>query len=88
MKNSLQQLQKAIIGEIGMSTELEELAQSLFVGGIPFVWRKLAPHTQKSLANWLVRKKRESKKKTYPFLFGEIAALPSALRPIYKLDQS
>jgi hypothetical protein len=55
MKQSLLLLQKALVGEIGMSLELEELAQSLFIGGIPSVWRKLAPDTQKSLANWLVR---------------------------------
>ena len=54
MKQSLLLLQKALVGEIGMSLELEELSQSLFVGGIPSVWRKLAPDTQKSLANWLV----------------------------------
>lgn len=55
MKSSLQQLQKALVGEIGMSLELEELSQALFVGSIPALWRKLAPETQKSLANWLVR---------------------------------
>jgi dynein heavy chain, axonemal len=67
MKQSLLLLQKALVGEIGMSTELEELAQSLFVGGIPSVWRKLAPDTQKSLANWLVLFKSSSY--LFSFLF-------------------
>jgi dynein heavy chain len=53
MRISLRDLQRALVGEIGMSAELDELAFSLFNGALPGVWRKLAPATEKSLGAWL-----------------------------------
>lgn len=37
-----------------MSSELDDVARSLFLGLIPNIWRKLAPDTLKSLGNWMV----------------------------------
>lgn len=37
-----------------MSSELDDVARSLFIGNIPHIWRKLAPDTLKSLGNWML----------------------------------
>jgi len=49
---------KALAGEVGMSSELDEVARALFNGHIPVIWRKLAPDTLKSLGNWMIHFKR------------------------------
>ncbi|XP_055003053.1 dynein axonemal heavy chain 10 [Sorex araneus] len=54
MSRSLAELQRALAGEVGMSSELDDVARSLFIGSIPHIWRKLAPATLKSLGNWMV----------------------------------
>ncbi len=36
-----------------MSSELDEVAKSLFNGQLPNIWRKLAPATLKSLGSWM-----------------------------------
>ncbi|XP_058137242.1 dynein axonemal heavy chain 10 [Dasypus novemcinctus] len=54
MSKSLVELQRALAGEVGMSSELDDVAKSLFVGHIPNIWRKLAPDTLKTLGNWMV----------------------------------
>ena len=53
MALSLQDLQRALIGEIGMSDELDSLGDSLFNGFIPRMWLRLAPDTQKPLGGWM-----------------------------------
>jgi len=53
MKLSVNVLQKALAGEVGMSAELDEIAKALFNGQIPGSWRRLAPDTLKNLANWI-----------------------------------
>uniref|UniRef100_A0AAY5K1P1 AAA+ ATPase domain-containing protein n=1 Tax=Esox lucius TaxID=8010 RepID=A0AAY5K1P1_ESOLU len=58
MGRSLAELQKALAGEVGMSSELDEVARALFSGMIPAIWRKLAPDTLKSLGNWMIHFKR------------------------------
>ncbi|KAM4590913.1 dynein axonemal heavy chain 10 isoform 1-T1 [Odontesthes bonariensis] len=58
MQLSLAELQRALAGEVGMSSELDEVAQALFNGHIPGIWKKLAPDTLKSLANWMSHFKR------------------------------
>jgi dynein heavy chain len=54
MKISLVTLKKALAGEVGMSNELDDVARTLFNGQIPFIWRRLAPDTLKSLGNWML----------------------------------
>ncbi|KAM3867513.1 dynein axonemal heavy chain 10 [Diretmus argenteus] len=54
MQRSLAELQRALAGEVGMSSELDEVAQAFFNGHIPAIWRKLAPDTLKSLGNWII----------------------------------
>lgn len=49
---------QALAGEVGMSSELDEVARALFNGQIPAIWRKLAPDTLKSLGNWMIHFKR------------------------------
>lgn len=58
MQLSLAELQRALAGEVGMSSELDEVARSLFNGHIPVIWKKLAPDTLKSLGNWMSHFKR------------------------------
>lgn len=53
MHNSLFDLKRALLGEIGMSSELDELANSLFNGFLPPMWSHLAPQTLKNLVNWM-----------------------------------
>lgn len=43
MHNSLFDLKRALLGEIGMSAELEELGTSLFNGFLPSMWASFAP---------------------------------------------
>ena len=45
---------QALAGEVGMSSELDDVARSLFNGVIPSIWRRLAPDTLKSLGNWML----------------------------------
>merc|ERR1712076_193245 len=37
-----------------MSAELDDVSRALFNGQIPGIWRKLAPATLKTLANWML----------------------------------
>jgi dynein heavy chain len=53
MHKTLFDLKRALLGEIGMSTELEELSNSLYNGFLPGVWSTLAPQTLKNLVNWM-----------------------------------
>lgn len=50
---SLQDLSRALVGEIGMSESLEELGTALYNGTVPGVWLSMAPATQKPLGNWM-----------------------------------
>lgn len=54
MRSSLKDLQRALAGEIGFSSQLEELSTSLFNGQLPTMWAKLTPPTEKQLAAWIV----------------------------------
>ena len=45
---------QALAGEVGMSSELDDVAKSLYNGLIPGIWRRLAPATLKSLGNWML----------------------------------
>ncbi|NWH62016.1 DYH10 protein, partial [Geococcyx californianus] len=54
MTKSLAELQQALAGEVGMSSELDDVAQALFNGQIPGIWRRLAPETLKTLGNWII----------------------------------
>lgn len=53
MSQTLSLLRKALAGEIGMGSVLDEVAGALYNGQIPNYWRKLAPDTTKSLAYWI-----------------------------------
>ncbi|XP_031164939.2 dynein heavy chain 10, axonemal [Sander lucioperca] len=65
MQRSLAELQRALAGEVGMSSELDEVARALFNGHIPAIWKKLAPDTLKSLGNWMSHFKRRYKQYSY-----------------------
>ncbi|DBA95316.1 TPA: Dynein heavy chain cytoplasmic [Trebouxia sp. C0006] len=54
MRSSLKDLQRALAGEIGFSSQLEELSTSLFNGQLPAMWAKLTPATEKQLAAWML----------------------------------
>ena len=53
MASSLEDLKRALKGEIGMSERLDGVATSLFNGFLPDIWRKLCPDTQKPLGSWM-----------------------------------
>ena len=53
MAQSLIDLSRALIGEIGMSESLEELGNALFNGTIPAPWKMLAPQSEKPLGSWI-----------------------------------
>ncbi|KAG5320172.1 DYH10 protein, partial [Pseudoatta argentina] len=50
---TLNQLRKAIAGEIGMDAVLENISMALYNGILPNEWAKLAPDTRKNLAGWM-----------------------------------
>ena len=54
MHSSIFDLKRALLGEIGMSIELDELANSLFNGFLPTMWSSLAPQTLKNLVKFNV----------------------------------
>lgn len=45
MLTSLQDLKRALVGEIGMSQELDSLSNQLFNGQLPTMWAGKAPQT-------------------------------------------
>ena len=53
MHESLFDLKRALIGEIGMSADLEEMANQIYNGFVPSKWTTLAPKTLKNLVNWM-----------------------------------
>jgi dynein heavy chain len=53
MEATLRDLQRALIGEIGMSSELDAIADCLFNGQLPEPWRRKAPATEKALGGWV-----------------------------------
>jgi dynein heavy chain len=53
MEISLKNLQRALNGEIGMSSELDDLSNSLFNAFLPGIWRRLCPQTEKKLGSWI-----------------------------------
>ena len=54
MLDTLKNLQKALTGEIGMSTDLDMLATSLFNGALPAAWAKMTAATEKKLGSWML----------------------------------
>lgn len=71
MLATLNLLRKALAGEIGMDVVLDNIASSLFNGQIPGDWRKLAPDTCKSLANWMEHLNRRAIQYRYWASSGE-----------------
>lgn len=53
MATSLQDLQRALSGEVGFSGPLEELSAALANGSLPPAWARLTPPTQKPLGAWM-----------------------------------
>lgn len=61
MLASLKTLKRALVGEVGMSAELEDILNALFSAGIPPAWRRFAPATKMMLANWMAHFQRRFK---------------------------
>ncbi|KAI4497255.1 hypothetical protein M0802_007739 [Mischocyttarus mexicanus] len=53
ISKTLSQLRKAIAGEIGMDSILDNISIALYNGILPKEWLRLAPDTRKNLANWM-----------------------------------
>jgi len=58
MYSSINDLKRALNGEIGMSADLDLLGNSFFNGFLPPMWVKLAPPTEKNLVNWIAHFER------------------------------
>jgi len=54
MAGSLLDLGRALVGEIGMSDELDALGDSVYNGFLPGMWRRLCPNTEKPLGSWMI----------------------------------
>jgi dynein heavy chain, axonemal len=54
MRVALQDVLRALSGEIGFSARLEALANSLFNGQLPTMWVQMHPATQKMLGAWMI----------------------------------
>ena len=66
MRLSLQELVKALSGEIGMSQELDAIADALSRGHLPEVWKSAAPPTDKDVQSWMAwYKRREAQFKAW-----------------------
>lgn len=53
MKENVDDLLKALKGEIGMSQDLDQMSTQLFIGQLPQRWRRYCPATLKPLAGWI-----------------------------------
>ncbi|KAH9634583.1 hypothetical protein HF086_006208 [Spodoptera exigua] len=53
MRSTLSMLRKALAGEVGMDAVLDNVANCMFNGQLPEVWRELAPATCKGLGGWM-----------------------------------
>ena len=53
MKENVDDLLKALKGEIGMSQDLDQMSTQLFIGQLPQKWRRYCPATLKPLAGWI-----------------------------------
>ena len=58
MNSSLNNLNRALNGEISLNNDLENLSVNLLNGFLPNSWRKLIPLTLKNLANWILHFKK------------------------------
>jgi len=58
MYSSINDLKRALAGEIGMSADLDLLGNSFFNGFLPPMWVRLAPPTEKNLVNWIAHFER------------------------------
>jgi dynein heavy chain len=75
MSSSLMDLQRALVGEIGMSDELDALGDSIFNGFLPPMWRRLAPATEKPLGGWMTHYSRRYKQYAKWISDGEPAVI-------------
>ena len=53
ISNSLFDLKRALVGEIGMSSALDSLSGTMFNGGVPADWLRIAPQSLKNLVGWI-----------------------------------
>jgi dynein heavy chain len=66
LRHSLRELVKALSGEIGMSRELDAVADSLSRGRLPEEWKSVAPPTDKDVQSWMTwYKTREKQYKSW-----------------------
>lgn len=54
MKGQLINVQKALIGEVVMSEELESMAQSIYNNTVPAYWAEVGFLSLKPLASWII----------------------------------
>ncbi|KAJ1332384.1 hypothetical protein BSLG_008688 [Batrachochytrium salamandrivorans] len=71
ISSTLQDLRRALKGVIGMSSKLDDLANCLFNGLLPSMWRSLAPQTEKRLGAWMLHFERRFQQYTLWIKTGE-----------------
>lgn len=53
MKVSLAQVQRALLGEVVMSEELDKMSNCIFDNSVPSEWEKVGFLSMKPLASWI-----------------------------------
>jgi len=53
MKTNLVDLQRAMVGEIGMSDALDQIGDALFNGFLPTAWLRWSPSSEKPIGSWM-----------------------------------
>lgn len=53
MKRSLEELKRALAGDVGFSAALEELSSAILQGQVPTSWARLNPPSSKPLSSWM-----------------------------------
>ncbi|XP_052562272.1 dynein axonemal heavy chain 10 isoform X4 [Culex pipiens pallens] len=71
MERTLQNLRRALAGEIGMDAVLDGIGGALFNGLLPDDWRNLAPATCKQLGDWIEHLLRRNQQYKYWSVSGE-----------------
>ena len=75
ISSSISELLKALAGEIGMSEQLDNIANSFFIGQIPQGWLRFAPQTLKMLSNWIQHLMRRADQYKLWYTQGEPAVM-------------
>ena len=75
MRHNIIDLQRALAGEIGMSSDLDTMSTAFFIGHLPANWRRYCPATLKSLSGWMQHLQQRSDQYKKWLSLGEPAVI-------------